>query len=228
MKIGYVIAIDGPSGAGKSTVARELANKLGYRYIDTGAMYRAAALAADRERVDPNDAAELARFLSRLEIRQEMSGGNVITLLGGDDVSEAIRRGDMGLKASAISALPPVRERLTALQREMGRQGGVVMEGRDIGTVVFPDADYKFFVTASAEERARRRHEELKQKGEHIDFATVLADIKKRDHDDSTRAVAPLKSAPGAIEIETTTQSVERVVDEIARRLAAKRRDENV
>ena len=222
MKLGYVIAIDGPSGAGKSTVARELAKKLGYRYIDTGAMYRAAALAADRERVDLKDAAELARFLSRLEIRQEMSGENVITLLGGEDVSEAIRRTDMGLKASAISALPPVRERLTALQREMGRKGGVVMEGRDIGTVVFPDADYKFFVTASAEERARRRCEELRQKGETVELAAVLGDIRKRDHDDSTRVLAPLRRAPGAVEIETTTQNVQQVVDAIATRLAGK------
>ncbi len=222
MKLRYVIAIDGPSGAGKSTVARELAKKLGYRYIDTGAMYRAAALAADRERLDLNDADELARFLSRLQIRQQMSGGNVITLLGAEDVSQAIRSGDMGLKASAISAVPRVRERLTALQREMGKNGGVVMEGRDIGTVVFPDADYKFFVTASPEERARRRCEELKLKGEKAELAAVLAEIRKRDHDDSTRAVAPLRRAPGAIEIETTTSNVEQVVAEIAGRLAGK------
>lgn len=200
-------------------MARELAGKLGYRYIDTGAMYRAAALAAENQGVDLTDAAALARFLSKLVIRQEMSGASVLTFLDGEDVSETIRRADMGIKASRISALAPVRERLTALQRAMGKEGSVVMEGRDIGTVVFPDADYKFFVTASVEERARRRHQELKEKGEDEDPGKVLADIKRRDHDDSTRAVAPLQRAEGAFEIDTTEQNVEQVVEEILRRL---------
>ena len=219
MKIRYVIAIDGPSGAGKSTIARELARKLGYRYIDTGAMYRAAALAAERQGVSLDDAGAMAALAPRLVIGQEMAGGNLITLLDGEDVSKAIRRADMGLKASAISALPLVRERLTELQRRMGKQGGVVMEGRDIGTVVFPDADYKFFLVASARERARRRSEELKQKGENIDPSKVLADLQKRDYDDATRAVAPLRRAPEAIEIDSTARTIEEVVEEILRRM---------
>lgn len=215
MKKGYIIAIDGPSGAGKSTVARQLAKRLGYRYIDTGAMYRCAALASQREGVDVDDPGALDDFLERLVIRQEMSGESVITFLGDEDVSLAIRREDMGMKASAISALAPVRERLVAIQREMGHDGRVVMEGRDIGTVVFPDARYKFFITATNEERAGRRHRELELKGENVDFQEVLLDIMKRDKDDSTRAVAPLRRAPGALEIDSTRKSVNNVVEDI-------------
>lgn len=215
MNLGYVIAIDGPSGAGKSTVARELARKLGYRYIDTGAMYRAVALAADRQAVDLTDAAALRNFLPRVKVRQELDGERVLTLLDDEDVSEAIRRAEMGLKASAVSARPEVRDRLRALQREMGRAGGVVMEGRDIGTVIFPDADYKFFLVADDRERARRRHEELRAKGEPVEFSVVLSDLQKRDHQDSTREVAPLRRAPDATLIDSTGKSVSEVVEEI-------------
>jgi small subunit ribosomal protein S1 len=208
-----VIAVDGPSGAGKSTVARELARRLDVRYIDTGAMYRAAALAAERAGVDLQDAAAMDRFLAGLEIRQRMRAAAVVTLLGDEDVSAAIRHEDMGLAASRISALPAVRNRLTALQQDMGRQGGVVLEGRDIGTVVFPNADFKFFLVATPEERARRRYKELKEKGESVDFAQVLADIGRRDHQDETRDVAPLKRAPDAIDIDSTDRNVDEVVE---------------
>jgi len=197
-------------------VAREIAKRLGYRYIDTGAMYRAAALFAKRANVDISDPAELEELLRVLDIRQEMSEGEVLTLVGGEDVSEAIRTAEMGMKASAISALAPVRERLVALQRLMGEEGGVVMEGRDIGTVVFPDADYKFFLTASAEERARRRYEELLERGEEAEYQTVLDEIKERDHNDSTRVVAPLRRDPSAREIDSTQKCLDEVVGEIA------------
>ena len=198
-------------------MARELSARLGCRYIDTGAMYRAAALAADRERVDITKPAELSGFLQKLVIRQEMSKGSVITFVNGEDVSERIRLGDMGMKASAISALPAVRERLTALQREMGREGGVVLEGRDIGSVVFPDADFKFFLTASAEERAKRRFKELVEKGEPVEFDTVLAEIRSRDRNDSTREAAPLRRVEGAMEIDSTDKGADEVVEEIVR-----------
>lgn len=221
MKIGYVIAIDGPSGAGKSTVAKEVARRLGYRYIDTGAMYRAAGLFADREGVDIADESRLGDLLSRLVIRQELNDGNIVTMLGGEDVSDAIRSPDMAMKASAISSVPAVRERLKSLQREMGESGGVVMEGRDIGTVIFPDADYKFFLIASAEERARRRLLDHRAKGEDIGLEELLEQIRKRDRDDSTRAVAPLRRASDAREIDSTGKTIEEVVEEICEAVAA-------
>lgn len=217
MKIGYVIAIDGPSGAGKSSVARDLAKKLGYRFIDTGAMYRAAALAAERAGVDPHDLAALERLFGAINLRQETVEGTVLTFLDGENVSAAIRTADMGLKASAVSALPQVRERLTALQRRMGAEGGVVMEGRDIGTVVFPDADFKFFLTASVEERARRRRDELVARGETVDPGRMLREIGERDRQDSTRALAPLRRPPDALEIDSTAKTLEQVVDEICK-----------
>lgn len=215
MKIGYVIAVDGPAGAGKSTVARELARKLNYRYIDTGAMYRAAALAASREGVELSEGPELMDFLNRLTITQDMDGDRVLTRLGDEDVSERIRSQEMAMKASAISALPAVRRRLLDLQREMGEAGGVVMEGRDIGTVVFPDADYKFFLTASDEERARRRLLEIHDKGADADFETVLKELRDRDRRDSTRKVAPLCRARDAQMIDSDRKDVDEVVEEI-------------
>jgi len=215
MKKGHVIAIDGPSGAGKSTVARTLAKRLGYRYIDTGAMYRAAALYAHRLGVDIHDQEKMAEMLEGLSISQDMRDGEVRTYLSGEDVSQEIRRPEMAMKASDISALPEVRKRLLELQREMGRQGGVVLEGRDIGTVVFPDADHKFFLTASAEERARRRYAEHMEKGEVVDETAVLEEIEKRDLNDSMRAVAPLKKADDATEIDSTGKDVEGVVSEM-------------
>ncbi len=225
MNLRYVIAIDGPSGAGKSTVARLLAERLGYTYIDTGAMYRAAALFADRRGVDISDREALENLLESLHISQEMQDAKVVTLLHGEDVSERIRSADMGMKASAISAAPAVREKLLALQRSMGENGGVVMEGRDITTVVFPDADYKFFLTASKEERARRRCEELVQRGQETDFNTVLQEINIRDENDSTRAAAPLRRADDALEIDTTDKSVEEVVSKLKEVISSPLRD---
>lgn len=200
-------------------MARELARRLNYRYIDTGAMYRAVALAAKRENVDWNNPAAGEKFLQSLRIRQVNVEGRTVTLLGEEDVSEAIRSAEMGLLASEVSGRPEVRERLLVLQREMGAEGGVVMEGRDIGTVVFPEADFKFFLTASAEERARRRCLELRDKGEKAEEAVVLAQLRQRDHQDSSREVAPLRRAPGAREIDSTNQTVEEVVEEMLKSL---------
>ena len=223
MRLRYVIAIDGPSGAGKSTLARELAKCLCYNYIDTGAMYRAAALLAARQGVKPLEGAPLQEFLSRLQLRQETTAGEVRTFAGAEDVSEAIRSAEMGLAASEISALPSVRARLLRLQRELGREGGVVMEGRDIGTVVFPDADFKFFLDATVEERARRRYLELQGKGQMVDPARILAEIRARDQQDSTRAIAPLRQAPDAMVIDSTNKPVGVLVEEMARVIGAGR-----
>jgi cytidylate kinase len=221
MKIGYVIAIDGPSGAGKSTLARELARRLGYHYIDTGAMYRAAALAASRQGLPLEEGPELREFLGRLRIRQETRSGSVHTLVGEEDVSEAIRTAEMGMKASEISALPSVRERMLVLQRELGSGGGVVLEGRDIGTVVFPGAEIKFFLDATVEERARRRYQELRSNGYEGDLEQILLEIRARDRNDSTRAIAPLRCAADARVIDSTAKSVDEVAAEMMRVIAA-------
>ena len=221
MKIGYVIAIDGPSGAGKSTLARELARRLGYHYIDTGAMYRAAALAASRQGLPLEEGPELREFLGRLRIRQETRSGTVHTLVGEEDVSEAIRTAEMGMKASEISALPSVRERMLVLQRELGSGGGVVLEGRDIGTVVFPGAEIKFFLDATVEERARRRYQELRSNGYEGDLEQILLEIRARDRNDSTRAIAPLRCAADARVIDSTAKSVDEVAAEMMRVIAA-------
>jgi len=221
MKIGYVIAIDGPSGAGKSTLARELARRLGYNFIDTGAMYRAAALAASRQGLPLVEGPELREFLRRLRIRQETRSGSVHTLVGEEDVSEAIRTAEMGMKASEISALPSVRERMLVLQRELGSGGGVVLEGRDIGTVVFPAAEIKFFLDATVEERARRRYQELRSNGYEGDLEQILLEIRARDRNDSTRAIAPLRCAADARVIDSTAKSVDEVAAEMMRAIAA-------
>jgi cytidylate kinase len=223
MRKRYIIAIDGPSGAGKSTVSQELARRLGYLYLDTGAMYRAAALAARRRGVALDDAAGLQRMCADLRIRLVLEQGKLRTLLDEEDVSEAIRTPEMSQGASRISAQPPVRERLWQLQRELGREGGVVAEGRDIGTVVFPGAEHKFFLDASPEERARRRYEELKTKGLAVDYAATLREIQTRDANDRQRALAPLQPAKDAIIIDCTALSAEAVV-EMMMRLVAERR----
>jgi len=221
MNLRYVIAIDGPCGSGKSTVAREVAKRLGYRYIDTGAMYRAAALSAEREGVDLTDRDALARLMQKLDISQEMEDGQVLTFLSRENVSDRIRKPDMSMKASRISAVPEVRGKLLAVQRKMGESGGVVMEGRDIGTVVFPEADFKFYLTASDYERARRRQEEQVARGDVQDFEAVLEEIRQRDLNDITRETAPLRRAPGAVEIDSTHKTVEQVVEEMIAHIGA-------
>lgn len=205
------IAIDGPSGAGKSTIAKRVAKQLGIDYIDTGAMYRAIGLKILRNGTDPGDITALKRMLAQTEI--DFAGGNII--LDGETVNDRIRTPEVSKMASDCSALPEVREKLVALQKKMGQTKSVVMDGRDIGTNVLTDAEYKFFMTASAAERAKRRWLELSEKGETADLAQVEADIIQRDHNDSTRKLNPLKKADDAIELDTTGMTIEEVTQKI-------------
>jgi cytidylate kinase len=202
------IAVDGPSGAGKSTIARLLAERLGIDYIDTGAMYRAIALKILRNEIDAvRDSRALNAMLSGTSV--DFSAGQ--TLLDGEDVSERIRTPEVTDMASRSSALPAVRAKLVALQREMGARKSVIMDGRDIGTNVFPDAEVKFFMTASAEERARRRYTEMLEKGIEADLTAVFDAIVERDYNDSHRELNPLSQAEDAILIDTDGKSIEAV-----------------
>ncbi len=210
-----IIAIDGPSGSGKSTLARLLSERLGYLYLDTGAMYRAAALGARRVGIDINDNQAIAKFCSELDIYFAVEERVVKTLLKGKDVSEEIREPEMGMLASAISAKPLVREKMVELQRRMGGRGGVVLEGRDIGTVVFPQADLKFYLDASLEQRAQRRCKELREKGKKVELKEVMEEIKERDHKDCSRDLAPLKKADKAIVIDSTDKGIQEVLKEM-------------
>jgi cytidylate kinase len=212
-----VIAIDGPVGAGKSTVAAAVAQRLGYRYVDTGAMYRAVAWKARAEDVDVNDREAVAAIARGVQIEFLPARRGQRVLVDGADVTEAIRSPRISEQASVVSAYPEVREAMVALQRRMGALGGVVMEGRDIGTVVFPGAEVKVFLTASPEERARRRTEELRAKGLRVDFAETLREVQLRDRQDSTRAHAPLRKAETAVELVTDGLAIDEVVDRIAR-----------
>lgn len=216
-----IVAIDGPSGAGKSTVGRSVAARLGYLYIDTGAMYRAAALAAKRAGLDLIDDEAVERFCEGLDIGfgkpSGDSGKGAPVMLDGEDVSQKIRTEEIGMLASRFSAHPALRRRLTELQRSLGEQGGVVMEGRDIGTVVFPDAEAKFFLSASLDERARRRYEELRAKDEPAGFESVREEMEKRDRQDASREQAPLRRAEDAREIDSTNLSIDEVVGQICR-----------
>ena len=214
-----VIAIDGPVGAGKSTVARALAQRLGYRYVDTGAMYRSVAWQATHRGIDLNDRAAVAEVARAIEIEFVPGAGGQRVVAQGTDVTEAIRSPRMSEGASIVSAYPEVREALVALQRRMGVGGEVIMEGRDIGTVVLPDAEVKIYLDASLDERARRRHEELRAKGETVTFEGVREALRERDHRDSTRAHSPLRAAPDAVVIDSTTLTVAQIVDEIVQRL---------
>jgi len=212
-----IVAIDGPAGAGKSTVARRLADALGYVLVDTGAMYRAVALAAKRSDVAWSDEQALATLAQGLVGKNALGferdpGLGIRVKLAGEDISEAIRTPEMAHGASTVSAHPAVRAALLDLQRMAGRGGGVVLEGRDIGTVVFPDAEVKFFLTASAEVRASRRHAELVAKGQSISFEATLADVKRRDAQDEGRAVAPLKRADRAVLVDSTDLDFEQTV----------------
>jgi cytidylate kinase len=221
---GLVIAIDGPSGAGKSTIAKALARRLGYTYIDTGAMYRAVGWKAKQDGVDTSDEAALERLCAGIEvtIRHDAEGQRV--LVNGVDVTGEIRTPEMGMLASAVSRSPAVRSRLLALQRRLGEAGGVVMDGRDIGTVVFPRADVKFFLDASAEERGRRRWRELKEKGLAVDLGAITEEMRARDLQDSSRAIAPLKRAEDARYVDSSAMTIEGVVEAMLAGIAARER----
>ena len=199
------IAIDGPAGAGKSTLARQLAGELGYLYVDTGAIYRTVAVKTCRAGVDAADAEKVVPLLDNMDIRMEYDAQGVQRMyLDGEDVSEAIREHHVSGLASKVSAIPAVRAFLLDFQRKQAREHNVVMDGRDIGTVVLPDAQVKIFLTASPEARAQRRTLELQQKGQQADFEVILRDIMERDEQDRNRPIAPLKQADDAVLVDTT------------------------
>ena len=201
----YAIAIDGPSGAGKSSLARDCAAAFGFLYVDTGAIYRTVGLAAYRQGTDRRDEAAVAALLPQLDIRMAYNTeGEQRMLLNGEDVSEAIRTPEISICASDVSALPAVRAFLLEMQRRMARENNVIMDGRDIGTVVLPEAELKIFLTASAEARAERRVKQLEEKGLVCDYEEVLRDIRYRDEQDSHRVAAPLKAAEDAVLVDTT------------------------
>lgn len=206
-----VIAIDGPSGAGKGTLARTIAERLGYKHVDTGAMYRAVAWKASQDGVSLDDDAAVAA-LARRAVYEQVDGKITID---GHDVTREIRTPDADKAAAAVARLAQVREVLVGQQRDLGRGSGVVMEGRDIGTVVFPNADLKFYIDASPEERARRRAADTAHSSGQASLALVQSDLVARDRSDSTRAVAPLAMAPDAIYIDTTTMPIEVVVNHV-------------
>ena len=221
-----IVAIDGPAGAGKSTVARRLADDVGLVLVDTGALYRGVALAAQRAHLawtDEPSVGNLARSLvadQTLSFARDATRG-VRVQLSGEDVTDAIRAADIGMGASTVSANAAVRAALLDLQRQAGLAGGVVLEGRDIGTVVFPDADLKFFLTARPEIRAKRRFEELAAKGAATTFEHTLAEVVRRDEQDTTRAVAPLRQAPDALLVDSSDMTIEQALETIVGRVRA-------
>lgn len=217
----FVVTIDGPAGAGKSTVAKRLARRLGYSLLDTGAIYRSVALVAQRRGVELSNADALAEVARQLDIRFELNNDDNRVFIEGQDVSAQIRTAEVSQGASKVSAHPPVRAALLDLQRRLGEGGGVVVEGRDTGTVVFPSADAKFFLSATEQERARRRVAELRQTGVAADFEATLAELRERDHRDASRDVAPMVPAKDAIIIDSSTLTIDQVVDSIAARLAS-------
>ena len=215
MKDIFKVAIDGPSGAGKSTIAKAVAKNLGIDYVDTGAMYRAGGYKASSRGVSPEDREAVKHLMEDTDI--DFADGDII--LDGEIINDKIRTPEISKAASLYSAIPEVREKLVEIQRKMGMRKSVIMDGRDIGTNVFRDAEYKIFLTASAKERAERRFEELTAKGQKVDFDEVLRDIEKRDHDDMTRALNPLRKAEDAVEIDTTGLSIDEVIERVLKEI---------
>ncbi len=209
----HIITVDGPAGSGKSTISRILAKKIGYSYLDTGAMYRAVALVAERKGVDFHDGKGLGILCASLNLRFEKDGDPPRPLLGKEDISGLIRSPEMDMLSSKVSAVAEVREAMTRLQRKIAKGAGYVAEGRDMGTVVFPEADWKFYLTASSEARAGRRHEELLGRGEAVPRDVVEANLKMRDDQDRMRPLSPLKPAEDAFIIDSTTLTIEEVVE---------------
>ena len=207
------IALDGPSGSGKSTVAKILSKKLDILYLDTGAMYRACALEAILQNADCLDEKSVAKFINNIDLKIVYENGAQKTILRGEDVSQKIRQNEVSMMASNISSLPCVRLKMVEMQREVAAGVDCVLDGRDIGTYVLPNAKYKFFMTASPETRAQRRYKELTEKGQKVDYDTLLKEINQRDYNDSHRAFAPLKQADDAILLDTTNMNVDQVVE---------------
>ncbi len=208
-----IIAIDGPSGVGKSTLSKILSHELGYLNLDTGAMYRSVALAASRLMIDAGDHDALRQLCDEIVIEFVRDKGEELVLLNGEDISEEIRSPEISLLTAAVAACPAVRQAMVARQRELGTGGGVVLEGRDIGTVVFPYADVKFFLKATAEVRGRRRFLELQSKGVEVDLARTIAEVEARDNADIKRTSSPLRQADDAVVIDTTSLDISHVLE---------------
>ena len=210
-----IITIDGPAGAGKSTVSRILAKKMNLVYLDTGAMYRAVALQANRMQIRHDEGQKLFEMCNKINIHFIRKGDDLLIFIDNEDVSKEIRKPEMDMLASSISAVKEVRKAMTDLQQKIGKNGGLIAEGRDMGTVVFPDADYKFFITASPDIRAGRRYEERVARNETVSRNEVEADIIKRDKQDQSRELAPLKPAEDAVIIDTSDMGIEQVIEKI-------------
>lgn len=213
----FSIAIDGPAGAGKSTLAKAVAEKLGFLYVDTGAIYRTVGYHMRLMGIGPRDLDGITRLIDDVNLDIRYLDGKQHMILNGKDVTDEIRTPEMSMYASAVSAFPVVREFLLEMQRKLARENNVVMDGRDIGTVVLPYADVKIFLTASEEVRAERRFKELTQKGEKTSYQKVLAEMKQRDRQDAQRSAAPLRCAPGAVRLDTSALSEEEAKEEILR-----------
>jgi len=212
------VALDGPSGAGKSSIARSVAQELGFLYVDTGAIYRTVAYCVRQRGVDPKDAEAVAALLPEMTITIDYDGTGLQRMnLNGQDVTEEIRLPEISLYASQVSAIPAVREFLMDMQRDMAKKHNVIMDGRDIATVVLPDADVKIYLTASAEERAKRRYRELKERGTPEDYGVVLVEIEERDYTDTHRATAPLRRAADAVRLDTSELNFEQSKQEVLR-----------
>lgn len=207
------IAIDGPAGAGKSTIAKTVSKELGYIYVDTGALYRTVGLNALRNGVDTKDTEGVVATLDGLKVSLRFVNNEQRVFLGEEDVSEAIRQNEVSMAASNVSAIPKVREFLFDLQRDIAKNNNCIMDGRDIGTVVLPDAQIKLFLTASAEARADRRYKELVEKGQTVDYDVILEEIKERDYQDSHREIAPLKQAEDAILVDSTEMDLPATIE---------------
>lgn len=209
------IALDGPCGGGKSTVADILAQKLDILHLDTGAMYRACALCAIKRGVDCLDEEAVSGFINDIDMEIRYQNGRQITMLDGEDVSEKIRANEVSMMSSDISSLKCVREKMVEMQREVAKRNDCILDGRDIGTVVLPDATFKFYITATPTVRAERRYKELTEKGQKVDFEDLIEEINRRDYNDSHRKISPLKKADDAILIDTSEMTVKEVVDKL-------------
>lgn len=215
MKHKLIITVDGPAGAGKSTVSRALSQKISYLYLDTGALYRAVAYKVAERGIAPDDEKRLSKLCGEISISLQRADGEMRILVDGDDLTDKIRTEEIGFLASSVSAVPVVREALLPIQRNAGETGGVVAEGRDMATVVFPHADIKFFLSADIPERARRRYKELLDRGKDVDFEEIKESLVKRDSQDSEREISPLMVTEDAIVIDSTTLKKKEVVEKM-------------
>ena len=217
-----IIAIDGPAGSGKSTVAKFIAKRLNYRYIDTGAMYRAVAWSAEKKDIDLSDENAVGQWVTQLKIEFIADPEGQQVKVNGENATGLLKNEVVGRGAAKVAAQKRVREILVAKQQEIGQSGNVVMDGRDIGTQVFPNAELKFFMDADAEERGKRRYMELKRENQDVDLKNIIAEIKQRDHEDRTRAISPLCSAKDAIKIDTTKFDIEEVIEKVMEQINLK------